>query len=443
MVRWYFWRVWILGEAQLRRNTRRSMLCGRAAKPLDLSDVAREPVCAPSPVDGEEVGAASARDAPCGWRPGEVEVVLELAPQATGGPRPGTGRLGAEASRGAPRVACRHDERAVGQRCPVGGQGTRSALPAGVDVRMDGNAWRNAVRSARERLRCSACGETFTAPWPQGIGAEKDRARARAVLAVSRSSLGVPGYRLPGSQAMRGRPVPEATPWDQLEVGGDGADTVLAAMEREAAQGQGILQDATAVRLVSLRPEHRALVTQAEAPGLSSPTARPGMPTPALAVQVGEHTALLSDASRRQAGETLQALLEQREAGGEKPLAMSAALARNEVADASRLMRCHCLAHGRRTCRDWAEVLPLDCRVGRDVIGQGFDHDEQARQEQRSPEARLASHQGQRPPLMDERQHGLDTQIDAHLVAPNSSLGQAIGSMRTPWQPLPRFSMAA
>ena len=47
VVRWYFWLVWIIGEAKLRLNTRRSMLCGRAAKPLDLSDVAREPVAPP------------------------------------------------------------------------------------------------------------------------------------------------------------------------------------------------------------------------------------------------------------------------------------------------------------------------------------------------------------------------------------------------------------
>lgn len=48
---------------------------------------------------------------------------LERA-KATGGHRPGTGRLGAAASAGATRVEGRHDERAVGQRCPVCGQGT-------------------------------------------------------------------------------------------------------------------------------------------------------------------------------------------------------------------------------------------------------------------------------------------------------------------------------
>jgi transposase len=439
VLRWYFWLVWIIGEAKLSINKLRSMLFGRAAKPLDLSDVALEPVCAPSPVDGEEVGTACSRDEPSGSRPGEVEVVLELAPKAKGGHRPGTGRLGAEAYMGATRVECRHDELAVGQRCPVCGQGTLYALPAGMEVRIDGNALLNAVRYELEKLRCSACGETFTAPWPQGIGDEKYSARARAVLAVSRYYLGVPGYRLQGYQAMLGVPVPDATQWDQIEVVGDCAYKVFEALEREAAQGRVIYQDDTAVRIVSLMQENRALFAQAQAHGLSAPKARTGMHTTALAVQVGEHTAILYYSSRRHAGENLQTLLDKREAGLEKPLAMSDALTSNEVADESLLIRCHCLAHGRRKFSDLAEVFPHECRVVLDVIGQVFDHDEQARQEQLSPEARLAYHQAQSQPLMDELKHWLDTQIDDHLVEPNSSLGKAIGYMRTHWQTLTRF----
>jgi hypothetical protein len=118
---------------------------------------------------------------------------------------------------------------------------------------------------------------------------------------------------------------------------------------------------------------------------------------------------------------------------------MSDARSSNEVADESRLIRCHCLAHGRRKFSDLAEVFPHACRVVLDVIGQVFDHDEQARQEQLSPEARLAYHQAQSQPLMEELKHWLDTQIDDHLVEPNSSLGKAIGYMRTHWQTLTRF----
>jgi transposase len=134
------------------------------------------------------------------------------------------------------------------------------------------------------------------------------------------------------------------------------------------------------------------------------------------------------------AGENLQRLLDKREAGLDKPLAMSDALASNEVADESQLIRCHCLAHGRRKCSDVEEVFPHECQVVLEVLRQVFDHDEQARKDQLSPEARLAYHQAQSQPLMDELKGWLDKQFDDHLVEPNSSLGKAIGYMRTHWQ---------
>jgi transposase len=210
-------------------------------------------------------------------------------------------------------------------------------------------------------------------------------------------------------------------------------------MEREAAPGPVLCQDDTAVRIVSLMQENRALFAQGEAQGLSAPKACTGMHTTALAVQVGEHTAILSYASRRHAGENLQALLDKREAGLENLLAMSDALASNEVADESLLMRCHCLAHGRRKFSDLAGGFPHECRVVLDVIGQGFDHDEQAGKEKMSPEARRAYQQAQSRPLMDELKGWLDTQVEDHLVEPNGSLGKAIADMRTHWQTLTRF----
>ena len=93
----------------------------------------------------------------------------------------------------------------------------------------------------------------------------------------------------------------------------------------------------------------------------------------------------------------------------DKPLAMSDALSSNEVADESRLMRCHCLAHGRRKFSDLAEMFPHECQVVLEVLSAVFDHDEQTRKEQLSPEARLAYHQAQSRPLMDGLQRWLDT----------------------------------
>jgi hypothetical protein len=210
-------------------------------------------------------------------------------------------------------------------------------------------------------------------------------------------------------------------------------------MEREAAPGELLVQDDTAVRIWSLIQENRELFAQAQAQGLSAPKARTGRHPTALAGQGGEHPAMLYYSSRRHAGENLQALLDTREAGLAKPLAMSDALSSNEVADASRRSRGHCLAHGRRQFRALAEVFPHECQVGLDVLSQGCDHDEPAREDQLSAAARLAYHQAQSQPLLDELKRWLDKPIDDHLVEPNSSRGKAIGSRQTPWQTFTRF----
>jgi hypothetical protein len=70
---------------------------------------------------------------------------IESPSKAKGGHRPGTGCLGAAAYADATRVECRHEELAVGQRCPVCGQGNLYALPAGVEIRIDGHALLSAM----------------------------------------------------------------------------------------------------------------------------------------------------------------------------------------------------------------------------------------------------------------------------------------------------------
>lgn len=128
----------------------------------------------------------------------------------------------------------------------------------------------------------------------------------------------------------------------------------------------------------------------------------------------------------------------QRQAERDKPLVMSDALSRNE-ADETHLIRCHCLAHGRRQCSDLEDVFPQECQVVIEALQQVFDHDEHVRHEQRSPEVRLAYHQESSGPIMDELKKWLDQQMDDHLVEPKSSLGKAMASMQTHWETLRRF----
>ena len=440
VIRMYFHVAFALQEASISTKRLRALLFGKNPTRSPLP----EESCAPSQAEGDTASVSAVLDANTeteATAPQSLPGALQKpeGSRGQGGHHPGTGRLGAAAYAGATRVECRHEELSAGQRCPVCGQGTLYDLPAGVEIRIDGNALLSAIRYELEKLRCSACGEIFTAELPAGVGDEKYSAQARAALAVSRYYLGVPGYRLQGYQAMLGVPVPDATQWDEIEVVGDCAYKVFEQMEREAAQSEVIFQDDTAVRILSLIKENRDRIATAQAQGLSAPKERTGMHTTALAVKVGEHTAILYYSSRRHAGENLQGLLDKREAGLQKPLAMSDALLSNEVADESRLIRCHCLAHGRRKFSDLEDVFPHECQVVLDVLRQVFDHDEQARQDQLSPEARLAYHQGQSQPLMEELKRWLGKQLDEHLVEPNSALGKAMAYMQSHWETLTRF----
>jgi len=160
--------------------------------------------------------------------------------------------------------------------------------------------------------------------------------------------------------------------------------------------------------------------------------------TTGLVVQVGGHTICLYYSGRDHAGETLQSLLLQRQAGLGKPLVMSDALSRNE-ANETELIRCHCLAHGRRQFSDIAEVFPLECQGALDALKQVFDHEDEARERELDPPARLAYHQAVSGPILDGLKQWLRKQVDDRLVEPNSSLGKAIAYMQSHWEKLTRF----
>jgi hypothetical protein len=288
------------------------------------------------------------------------------------------------------------------------------------------------VRYALEKLRCSACGQIFTAPVPAEVGADKYSARARAVLVLGRYYLGVPLYRLEGYQAMVGVPISDATQWDQIERVADCVYPVFEQLKTLAAQGEVIYQDDTHVRILSLLAENR------QAQAAETPTGRTGMYTTALVVQQGTQTICLYFAGRAHAGENLAALLTQREPHREKPIVMSDALSAN-VTEEEALIRCHCLAHGRRKFSELEEVFPEECAIVIEALKQVFDHEEEARVQQMSAAARLAYHQCASGPIMQRLKHWLEQQFKDRTVEPNSSLGKAFQYLLTHWQTLTRF----
>jgi transposase len=434
VMRWYFWLMFALQKTKITVQRLRGLLVGKSLK------------ASPAPEEASK-SSQTGRDETSAWGELEADVMGSAAPPAPsqnpqraklkGGHRAGTGRLGADAYAGAERIQCRHEALAAGQRCPVCGQGSLYELPPGVEIRIDGHALLSAMRDEQEKRRCSACGPIFTASLPPEAGAATYSPRARAVRVVGRYYLGLPFYRIEGYQARLGTPRPDSTQWDQIENVGDGCDVVFEYLERVAAQGELIYQDDTTVRIWSLFKKNQQIRADAFAQGWSRAQARTGMFTTARVVRVGEPLLCLYDSGRAHAGENLAALLAQREADLEPPLVMSDALSRHDI-DEGLVMRCHCLTHGRRQFSDIEEVFPTECRVGLEALKQGVDHEEEAREQQMSPEARLAYHQAYSQPLMDDLKSWLGKQMADRLVEPNSAVGQAIADMQAHWVTLTR-----
>ena len=177
-----------------------------------------------------------------------------------------------------------------------------------------------------------------------------------------------------------GVPVPDATQWDQGEIVGDCTHPLFKCIEKLAAQGEVIFQDDTPGRMLTLIAENQQARAQARAQGKAKPDTRTGMYTTALIVQVGERRICLYSTGRRHAGEKLEALLPQREPGRDKPLVMSDALSHNN-AEKTNLIRCHCLAHGRRQFTVLADDVPAGSAVVAEALKLGYDHDQQAHEQ--------------------------------------------------------------
>jgi transposase len=423
VLRWYFWLLFALQEARFSLKRLRALVFGDRSKRRPQKSSAPEVSASGGSAGGPEAAPAEGPGAPADRASSQATVAQ---------PRVGHGRRSADAYVGAERVMCRHETLAVGERCPVCGRGRLYRVEPGVAMRLDGHALLSAVHYALEKLRCSACGQVFTATAPVEAGADKYSARARAVLVLGRYYLGGPLYRLEGYQAMVGVPVSDATQWDQIERVADCAYPVFEQLQTLAAQGEVIYQDDTHVRILSLIAENRR--TQAD----DTSGARTGMYTTALVAQQGAQTICLYFAGRAHAGANLETLLTHREAERGKPLVMSDALASN-TADEGALIRCHCLAHGRRKFTELEEVFPAECAMVIDALRQVFDHEEEARVQHMSAEVRLRYHQQYSGPIMDRLKHWLEQQFEERTVEPNSSLGKAFHYLLGHWTTLTRF----
>jgi transposase len=342
----------------------------------------------------------------------------------------GHGRIGADAYTGAEREDVPHPKLKPGDGCP--NEGCCGSLydmkdPAS-KVELRGSPPVRAKRYDQQRLRCSACQETFTAPLPAEATGKKFDPSVDATLALTRYGLGLPHNRLEQWQGMAGIPLPASTQFERVELMANVALPVLQHLENMAADRSVIHSDDTGARIVSLRLEN----------DFRGPGERTGVfSTGIVARGLGDEPAIvLYKTGRNHAGENMDALLKQRSTDAGLAVHMADA---SSMAPQRERISSNCLVHARRYFIEIENAFPEQCGFVLDAIAAVFHVDEAAKNLGLDPEARLRHHQEHSKPVMDALRTWIDTQFEERLVEPNSRLGTAMRYMTKRWAGLTRF----
>src|ERR1700722_9723815 len=163
--------------------------------------------------------------------------------------QPGHGRNGAAAYTGAEKVKVAHPSLHGGDACPGCEKGrTYPLLEPAQLVRITGMAPLSATVYECDRLRCNLCGEVFTAPAPEGVGAEKYDETSPAMVGLFKYGAGMPFNRIEKLQAGMGIPLPAATQWDLVEEAAEKLAPAHQELIRQGAQGKVLHNDDTTMK---------------------------------------------------------------------------------------------------------------------------------------------------------------------------------------------------
>lgn len=346
--------------------------------------------------------------------------------------RKGHGRNGAAAYWGAKRIKVLHATLSHGGGCPEGcGGKVYTEKEARILLRIEAMAPVQATKYECETLRCNCCGKVYTADPPAGVGAKKYDESVGAMVALLRYGGGMPFTRMEKLQGLLGMPLPAGTQWGLVEEAMEAAEPAFEELIRQAAQGEVLHNDDTTMTILEIDAE--AWIEEQE-----EEKKRTGTFTSGIISRFDGREVALFFTGRSHAGENLAAVLAHRESSLSAPIQMCDALSRN-TPGAFKTILGNCMAHARRRFVDVVESFPEECEHVLETLKAVYHADEIAREKNLTTEERLALHQAESGPLMEELREWLRVQIEDRRVEPNSTLGQAITYMRKHWDALTLF----
>ena len=366
-----------------------------------------------------------------------------LPPRESEERKTGHGRNGADNYPGANRIQVPHESLQPGDPCPSCERGTAYAMNRpGVLIRFVGQPPVTAAIYELQKLRCNLCGQIFTAQAPAAVaGAEKYDATVASMVALLKYGTGQPFYRQDKLQKSLGVPLPASTQWEIVSAQAPTLAPASDELIRQAAQGEVLHNDDTTVKILELVHAKENSQTSAEADESSED------PTPALSERTGTFTSGIVSTSaghrialffsgKQHAGENLDQVLRHRAADLPPPIQMCDALSRNLPKELATIVA-NCLAHGRRQFVDVSERFPDETRYVLEALEAVYRND--ARTRQMTAEERLAVHQAESGPVMDQLRTWLSRQFEERRVEPNSGLGTAINYLLRHWEKLTLF----
>ncbi|MBI4445721.1 MAG: IS66 family transposase [Acidobacteria bacterium] len=353
-------------------------------------------------------------------------------------PPQGHGRNGAQAYPGAEKISVPHQGFRSGDACPECRKGKVYGLrDPGLLVRMVGQAPLQACVYELEKLRCNLCGEVFTADPPKGVGPEKYDATAGSMIALLKYGSGLPFHRQQQLQASLGIPPPSSTQWQIVR---DLAGVVAPAYQelvRQAAQGEVLHNDDTAVKILELAAPGAPQISHGEDPEEDF-AGRTGIFTSGIVSTRQARKIALFFTGRKHAGENLADVLAQRASELGPPIQMSDALSRNLPGQLEAIVA-NCLAHSRRKFIDMAESFPAECRHVLEALAKVYRNEALTREQEMTAHERLSLHQAESAPVMEALHGWLRGQFEEKRVEPNSGLGRAISYILKRWKKLTLF----
>lgn len=295
-------------------------------------------------------------------------------------------------------------------------------IDAGSFITIRGSAPLVATEYELEKLRCSGCGQIFTASLPDGIEKSKFDATSDAMIALSRYELGVPMFRLSKIQSRMHMPVPESTQWERIEHLAAPCFAIYNKLQEVAANGDLAYIDDTTAKIIDYSPPKNE---------------RKGLYTTGVVSKLKDKVVKLFFTGNRHAGENFGSLLKLR-TNNNAIIQMSDALASNMNHEMQTII-CNCLTHCRRNFVAVYEEDPQKINYIISLFAKIYHTEKTVLSKGLTADQRLMLLQKKCTKVMIKMRRWCLKMFYLNKVEPNSNMGLAIQYLLRHWNKLTQF----